>query len=93
MSTEYEVQNVAFDEGALVIGYIALPDDVRVDGAVVLQHQITLATGHPDYGEDALRLHDRVVRLLKNALEDFATSEPYVMGREEDEDDERGMGE
>jgi len=88
-----QITGVAFEGDRLTISYIDLPTDVRVQGQVVMQRQVQLFMSHPDYNEDALRLHDRVVKVLRNALEDFEASEPYVPEEDDDEDDERGMGE
>ena len=46
---------------------------------------------HPDYREDLQNLQDHARRVLRNALEDFEESEPFVPGEGSDEDDERGM--
>jgi hypothetical protein len=66
--------------------------DVRAQGHLMAQHVLNLHHEHPDYREDMGKLHDRAVRILQNALEDFEESPP---GRpdDEDDDDERGMGE
>lgn len=93
MTAEYEIHNVYFEQGSIVIGYIELPNDVRVSGQVIRQHQLRLATAHPDYAEDASSLHAKAVRVLKNALEDFDSSVPYTPEVEADEDDDKGMGE
>lgn len=94
MTTEkrYEIHNIYFEQSSIVIGYIELPTDVRVDGHAILQHQLRLSAAHPDYGDDAALLHDRVTKILRNALEDFQGSEPWEPDDEPDDDD-RGMGE
>ena len=94
MIGEFEIHNIYFEQGSIVIGYIELPNDVRVSGQVIRQHQLRLSMAHPDYAEDADSLHTKAVRVLKNALEDFRSSEPYTPEVEPDEDDdEKGMGE
>lgn len=90
---EIQINAIAFEPGGVVISYIEIPTDVRVKGAVVMQHQVSLSADHPDYAEDISSLHARAVKALKNALEDFHSSEPYTPGEDDDEDDERGMGE
>lgn len=93
MSDEIEVAQVAFDaEGGLIIGYMQ-STDVRVQGAVVMQRQVRLDGRHPDYAEDIEALQRKAVKVLRNALEDFESSEPWTPEDEGDEDDERGMGE
>lgn len=93
MTPDYEIHNVYFEQGSIVIGYIELPHDVRVEGRLIRQHQLRLSLAHPDYADDAEKLHRSVVRLLRNALEDFTDSEPYDPDEGEDGDDDKGMGE
>lgn len=92
MTPEIEVYSVTFAAEGLAIEYRELPTDVRVQGALIASHQLQLHAGHPDYREDIEKLQNRAVKVLKNALEDFRDSEPYVPD-EEDDDDEKGMGE
>lgn len=94
-SPEFNIHSIVFEPDGLVISYIEVPTDVRVKGSAILQHTLRLHAGHPDYGSDGERLHDRAVKVLKNALEDFHDSEPYVPEDDPDDDvdDERGMGE
>lgn len=89
---EIEISSVTFADEGIAIQYIELPTDVRVEGRVVITHQIQLHAAHPDYREDIERLHDRAVKTVRNALEDFASSQPYVPPTETDDDDELGMG-
>lgn len=92
MST-YEINNVYFEADQLVIGYIELPTDIRVEGKAILQHQFRLSAEHPDYAEDMQLLHDMAVRVLKNAMEDFNATEPFTAKPAEEDDDDKGMGE
>lgn len=91
MASDIEIESVTFAPQGIVITFFE-PDNVRVDGAVVVTRQISLSKKHPDYAEDMDRLHDKVVRVLRNALEDWSES-PAWRPEEEDDDDERGMGE
>lgn len=93
MSVSYEIHNIYFESDQLVIGYIELPTDVRVEGKAIQQHQLRLSAEHPDYAEDMTLLHDMAVRALKNALEDFNSTEPYVPALPDEDDDDKGMGE
>lgn len=89
-----EIHSVTFADEGLVIQYIEVPTDVRVEGRVIHTHTLQLHAAHPDYREDMERLHDRAVRTVRNALEDFNESEPYQVPTPDDEDDEeKGMGE
>lgn len=87
--SELRIDTVAFSNGAVIISYFT-QDDVRVDGHVGLLHQAQISLDHPDYAEDAERLERWAQRLLKNALEDWAESSPYVPEDEPDDDEEFG---
>ena len=87
-----EIFSIQFDPEAVVMAYMNIPSDVRVQGMVGLQHQIRIDLAHPDYAEDAAALQHLASRMLRNALEDFHNSEPFDPDEEDDEDDERGMG-
>jgi len=86
----YTVQTVVFTPDGVVIEFTA-STDVRGGGHLMLQRQLHLHAGHPDYREDIEDLQYRAVKALKNALEDFETSDPYTP--EDDDEDEKGMGE
>lgn len=86
-----EIFSIQFDVDNIVMAYMQVPDDVRVQGLVGIQHQIRMDLGHPDYAEDADLLRRHAQRMLANALEDFNNSEPFDPD-EDDDDDERGMG-
>ena len=88
--SEYTVQTVAFTPDGAVIEF-SHSTDVRSKGHLLLQRQLHLHAGHPDYREDIEDLQYRAVKALKNALEDFESSDPYTP--EEEDDDEKGMGE
>lgn len=90
--TEHQIQTIVFTDEGAVIQYMTVPTDVRVKGAVVMQHQVQLDARHPDYREDIADLHDRAQRALRNALEDFETSEPWDPREDDEDDDMRGMG-
>lgn len=90
---KYEIASVTWTPEGIAIQYMT-STDVRVGGHAMAQHVLNMHAGHPDYAEDIDKLHDRVERVLRNALEDFEDSDPYVPELDdEDEDDERGMGE
>lgn len=95
--SEYQVGSVSFEPEGITVQYIEVPEDIRMSGKLVHQHQLQISAAHPDYREAIESLHRRVQRLLADALEDFAESEPYVPEPEdedEDEDDDmKGMGE
>lgn len=90
--SKYHVNSVVVDEDSVTIQYMHLPHDVRVRGRVVQQHQVTLHRSHPDYDEDAERIVALLRKVLLNALDDFDASSPYVPEVDEEEDDDRGLG-
>lgn len=87
-----QIFSIQFDPEIVVMAYMNIPNDVRVEGMVGLQHQIRIDLAHPDYAEDAAALQHMASRMLRNALEDFHDSDPFDPDLEEDDDDERGMG-
>lgn len=87
----YVVASINFEPDGVAITYMHRPNDLR--DHIVLSHQIVLSAEHPDYGEDADSLQRKAVRMVRNALEDFANSQPYDPDATDDEDDEKGMGE
>jgi hypothetical protein len=84
-----DVVGIRFEEQALVIQY-QLPTDVR--RSMVVSSQLMLDRGHPDYGDDYENLLHKARKVLVNALDDFDQSEPWEPP-EEDDDQDRGMGE
>ncbi|GAB3863238.1 hypothetical protein GCM10028801_30390 [Nocardioides maradonensis] len=91
--TDYRIHTITFDGDTVTIGYMA-STDVRVEGMVGIAHQIQLSLEHEDYREDCLLLERQAVRTLRNALEDFDSSEPYDPSVEllDEDDDEAEMG-
>lgn len=87
-----EIFAVQFDEESAIFNYMHVPTDVRANGNVALQHTARLDLVHPDYAEDAETLRRICQRMLNNALDDFNNSEPWVPEDEDEEDDDRGMG-
>lgn len=90
---EIEVANIAFGDEGIALQYIDAATDIRVDGRLVLAHQLQLHAGHPDYADAIERLQALAVAVVRSALEDYAESVPYHPDVEEDPDDEGGMGE
>jgi hypothetical protein len=87
-----EIFSIQLDVDNVVIAYMNVPNDVRVEGMVGLQHQIRIDLAHPDYADDADLLRRHAQRMLANALDDFHNSEPWMPPADDDEDDDRGMG-
>ena len=89
----YQIGSINFEEDSVSIAYIYLPEDIRVRGRVVKQHQVTLHRSHPDYEEDADRLMALARKVLLNALDDFDSSPPWSPEDDaEDDDEDRGLG-
>lgn len=91
--SDLRIFSLTFEPEGVIVSYMDAETDVRVEGQVILQHQIRIHGAHPDYGDDIESLMHRASKLLKNALEDFASSDPWKPEDEEDPDDEKGMGE
>ena len=87
--TDYDIAAVTFGPDGWAIDYIDPSTDVRKD--LVRSHRLELSARHPDYRDDMEAIHDRLVKALKNALEDLANTPPTLFDPEDD--DEKGMGE
>lgn len=86
------IQSISFDEDGVVVQY-ADSRDVRVRGQVVMQRLVRIERSHQDYSDDIEEIEHNTKRMLKNALEDWEESEPWVPPVEDDGDDDKGMGE
>lgn len=93
LDPERQIHSINFSQDGIAIAYMDVPTDIRVNGAVVAQHQVQISASHPDYRADILELIENARAVLANALEDFDASPPYSPEEPVDEDDERGMGE
>lgn len=87
----YEVAGVQFADEGISISYMVLPDDVRLSGALFAQHTLNIAEAHPNFTDEIDQIRTQLTVLLREALDDFAESDPVEP--DDDEDDERGMGE
>jgi hypothetical protein len=83
------LQGMEFREDGVVISY-ATTEDVRYNGALAASHQLMIAA-HPDYLHAIDDIRDAVIKLLKEALIDFAESSAFVVEEPEDDED-KGMG-
>lgn len=87
---DFEIDTITFTPQGLAITYLD-PNDIRVEGKVILAHQLQLSNSHPDYRADAERLAELARKVVTNAMEDWAITPPH---REPIADnDDRGMGE
>ena len=86
---QIDVISVRFEDRSLAIQY-QMGTDVRRH--MIVSSSLMLDRGHPDYGDDYENLLHKVRKIVANALEDFADSEPYLP-EADDEDNEKGMGE
>lgn len=93
LDPERQIHSISFSPDGVAIAYMDVPTDIRVNGAVVAQHQVQISASHPGYRTDILDLIEVARGLLSSALEDFDTTQPFLPEAEDDEDDERGMGE
>ena len=88
-----DVHSISFADSGMAIAFMELPTDVRVGGRVIQTRQVQLHASHPDYREAIDEILTLVRSTLQSALDDFADSEPFDPQVDDDEDDERGMGE
>lgn len=65
-------------EGSVVITYMDAVQDQRNRGLLTVQHtmQVLPGDGGKDYGEEIEDVRDAAMRLLRDALEDFAHTPP-----------------
>lgn len=88
-----DIHSVSFADSGMAVAFMELPTDVRVGGRVIQTRQVQLHASHPDYRQSIDEILALVRVALRNALEDFEDSEPFDPEVDDDEDDERGMGE
>ena len=83
------VASIVFSsEGPVLVTYMDEVQDIRNRGLLVQTHQIEIAPGDDgrDYGDEIQDVKDAVMRLLKDALEDFATTPPSDPANERSQD-------
>lgn len=92
--SEYEIDTLHFTDEGLTVQYMEVPGDIRSGGALVMGRQLSLSAKHPDYAEDLELLRRSATRVLRNALDDWETSEPMTLEDLEAgvEDEPDGMG-
>lgn len=84
----YRVHAITFEGDVVTINYLS-SDDIRVEGMVGIAHQVQLSLEHPDYAEDVTLVERQISRLLRNVLEDWEDSTPWVP---EDDTEDYEMG-
>lgn len=84
------ISNVAFGDDGIAVTYSDVNNDFR--GQLMQQRTLMMSSAHPDYSDDITELHDRVVAVLCNALEDWGDSTPEAPTGEGEASDPRGMG-
>lgn len=86
------VQTLEFTEVGVVATYIKT-DGVRKDGALQKVETLIIAP-HPDYAEEMADLKEKAEELVRDAAEDYETSDAVDLAEDEGGDaDEPGMGE
>lgn len=94
MSIEFVVSNVGFSQDGIDIACMRLPHDVRGQGKLLATHSFALAEDHPDYADQVREIRELVGELVADLFNDFESSPIEEVADEDDnEDDERGMGE
>lgn len=85
---------VEFGEESVSFSYVD-PDDIRVDGAVVVQRTLMVKGSHPQFFQALDGLRELAQEVLADVLEDWSASVPFVpddTGDGDDEDEDEGMG-
>lgn len=88
-----QIYTLQFLDDGLAIQYLDTAQDYRIRGRLVASHTLQLHASHPDYEEAIEQLQALAVSVLNDALEDFHDSEPHLESADEEDEDERGMGE
>ena len=73
------VASVQFlDDGSVLVAYMDTATDVRNRGLLIETHQLQVKPGKGgrDYGDEIEDVREAAVRLLKDAMEDFANTDP-----------------
>lgn len=76
------VASIAFsEEGAVLVSYMETTTGVRNRGLLVQSHQLQIAPGEggTDYGDEIEDVRDAILRLLRDALEDFANTDAVAL--------------
>ena len=72
------VASIAFsEEGAVLVTYMETTTAVRNRGLLVMSQQLQISPGDggADYGDEIEDVREAILRLLRDALSDFATTE------------------
>lgn len=83
------VASIVFSsEGPVLVTYMDEVQDIRNRGLLMQTHQIEIVPGEDgrDYGDEIQDVKDAVKQLLKDALEDFATTLPFDHANERSQD-------
>jgi aromatic ring-cleaving dioxygenase len=90
---KHHISMISFDgDQGVTITYMTEPDDARMDGALIQSHQMTIGR-HPSYNDELDELEEMATAVLRDAIEDFKGSDPWVPPLTGDDDDsDRGLG-
>jgi hypothetical protein len=86
--SELVIRAMSIDADSISIEYMELPTDVRHNGLVMQQHTVVIAK-HPEYQDEFEALEEAALDLLRDALEDYANTEPVQLRPAVDVDDDR----
>lgn len=91
---EVVVSTVSFSAESLELTFMELPTDVRsiAGSPVAKMTSVIVETQSPAYADQITELRQAAESLVADLLDDWGTATP-VADTEEDDDDERGMGE
>lgn len=89
-SEAVQVLGVMFSEEGVQIQYL-MPTDVHSNGMAIQSALLVAST--EDTKDDIWELHNNAVEALVSWMDDYQQSYPSDLTDDEDDDDERGMGE
>lgn len=92
----FDVRSVTFEGDDVQITYMHLPNDVRAKGALVATHTLTISNEHPGWHNEIRDVKNAVWELLEDAHSDFEEATPVTyddLFPDDEEDEEKGMGE
>jgi hypothetical protein len=88
--SDIQLTAINFESGGVVFSYSSL-DSIRKSGALQLMQNLFVGW-HEDYSDELDDLRDKALEVIRDALEDFATADVVDLA-EDDDDDDKGMGE
>lgn len=89
------VSSIQLSHDSLELGYMVLPTGVRdiAGSPVAMMSSFLLETDSPAYADQIGELRQVAEALVADVLDDWETATPVAMDEQDEDDDDRGMGE